>query len=137
MSALDLLRTADDGGVHVYTSVETLRDARQKIAWTCTDNLGKTRAEASAIADRFHGGRPFIVDRYSFEWLRDFDVVNARTIAGHTYAVGDQVRVGGGQIAWTITGFFGAGYGFTALQRADLTSSNTSAHLSRLVPVSA
>lgn len=59
-------------------------------------------------------------------------IIDAREVDGYTFVVGQTVRVGGGKVVWTITGFFGPTYSYASLNRADATSSNMSAHLTRL-----
>lgn len=61
--------------------------------------------------------------------------IDAREYAGHYFVVGDTVRVGSGKVRWRITGFFGPNYSYAALERVDLASSHTSAHLTRLKAV--
>ena len=58
--------------------------------------------------------------------------IDARTVDGYTWVVGQTVRIGGGKHTWTIVSFFGDNYSYAELQRIDLASSRTSAHMTRL-----
>ena len=60
--------------------------------------------------------------------------IDARTVDGYTWVVGQTVKVGKGAHVWRITGFFGPSYSYASLKRVGLDSTNTSAHLSRLRP---
>jgi hypothetical protein len=66
-----LVRTHTEGAkfqdVLIGQDAKKLRQARQRIAWTCTDNLGMTKAEASAITEKFDGKSPLTVGPYTFE----------------------------------------------------------------------
>ncbi|MDQ6524293.1 hypothetical protein RB608_11810 [Nocardioides sp. LHD-245] len=48
-------------------NVASIKLQRQRIAWTCTDNLGMTRAEASAAAELWDGKSSLQLGQYRFE----------------------------------------------------------------------
>ncbi|EFQ82725.1 hypothetical protein HMPREF0063_11934 [Aeromicrobium marinum DSM 15272] len=67
--------------------------------------------------------------------MNEIPVVEAVEHDDHYYVIGEQVRVGRSRTVWQITSFFGPEFSHAALQRPDLPTSNSSAHVSRLVPV--
>ena len=74
---LELVRTNTETGAVLRQGFADLRppkllaDARRRVAWCGTDNLGMSRVQASVAAQQVTVlDKPFVLGHYRFEWVQ-------------------------------------------------------------------